>query len=92
MVAANGRVLVTWLDRRRGRPLHDIFATQVRPDGTVVRPDGDLLMAPADVYGTIDLSISAAPGSGNFNLAYGRDVAEQPFGTVRTFLRTISPK
>jgi hypothetical protein len=49
-------------------------------------------MAPADVYGTIDLSLSAAPGSGNLNLAYGRDVAEQPFGTVRTFLRTISPK
>jgi hypothetical protein len=86
-VSANGRFLVTWNDRR-WYPLTrtDVRATTVGLDGSV---------RPAFAVSASDeledwATTTAAPGAGNFAVAYGRFAPEQPYATDRAFLRQVA--
>jgi hypothetical protein len=57
----------------------------------VVHPDG---FAVATSTAEFPGATASAPAqrAGNFSVAYERFLAEQPYGTTRAFLRSVSPK
>ena len=90
-VAANGPFLVAWHDRRRGGRRSDVFATRVDADATVAHPDG-FPVATSTAEFPAGPASAPARGPGDFSVAYERFLAEQPYGTTRAFLRSVSPK
>jgi hypothetical protein len=88
-VAFDGSFLVAWQDRRRDDG-GDIYARRVEPDGTVPEP-GEFQVAGAPQSET-DAVVTAAPGDGQFAVAYQRLAVEAPYGTHRAFFRNVSPK
>jgi hypothetical protein len=91
-VAAHGPFLVTWTDRRRGADTLDLFGSRVDPDGAVAHPDGIEVAAAIDGSDWRGVPVVAAPGPGDFTVAYQRYLAEPPHAASRTFLRKVSPK
>jgi hypothetical protein len=93
-IAANGPFFVTWIDRRRlgGENGGGLRATRVDRDGSVAHPDGFTVVAEGDGYLGAVPALSPAPSAGQFSVTYERFVAEQPFGSIRAFTRTVSPK
>jgi hypothetical protein len=83
-VAANGRFLVTWTDRRRNLG-SDVFGSRVETGGTVESPNGQVV-AP-DAYSAV---VAPASGNGRFAVAYNRYDAART--TDRAYLRTVAPK
>jgi hypothetical protein len=94
-VAANGPFLVTWLDRRRGVESDpDRYATRVDTDGTVGHPVGFAVATSigSGFYWYGSAAVTAAPGSGNFSVAYERYVSDEPYWSTRAFVRHVTPK
>jgi hypothetical protein len=93
-VAANGSFFVTWIDRRRISywARDQLVATRVDPDGTVAHPGGYPVLVEDEVHELGEPVLVPAATEGDFTLSYTRFVAEQPFGSDRAFIRTISPK
>jgi hypothetical protein len=88
-VAANGPFLVTWNDRRRG--VDDVFATRVGADGTVTDASGFTVATSVRADALTGAPVTAAPGGGSFSVAYGRFIAEEPYGTTRGYLKKVAP-
>jgi hypothetical protein len=94
-VAANGRFLVTWVDRRRssgpGDIEADVYATTVAPGGAV---GSEFAVGATDVSVLFSSEpvVAARPGSGDFAVVYGRFIPDEPYGATRAFLRRIAPK
>jgi hypothetical protein len=93
-IAANGPFLVIWVDRRRlgGERGGDLRAARVDPDGSLAHPDGFTVVAEGDGYLGAVPALGPASSAGEFSVTYERFVAEQPFGSTRAFVRTVSPK
>ena len=87
VVAANGPFLVAW--RKRSAGDDDLLATRVGDDGTVLDPD-PLVLADS-LQDEHDVRLSSGPGR-TWAATYTRWAPEAPYGTDRTFLRTVAPK
>jgi hypothetical protein len=94
-VGANGRFLVTWVDRR-SYPDADLHATEVDGNGTVSHPDGFVLAGSIGVpgwsYTGAGAPVTGATGEGTFGVAYDRYLADEPYDATRALIRRVSPE
>jgi hypothetical protein len=87
-VAANGRFLVVWSDRRPGSN-GDVYGARVGGSGRVFDPEG----VPIAASSTLEeqAAVTAGPGR-RFGVVYTRYAPEAPYRSDRAFLRTVAPK
>jgi hypothetical protein len=86
-VAVNGSFLVVWTENRFGDT--DVYGARI--DGTGRRLDGDGFAIAAGPEYEGRHEVTAGPGE-TFGVVSQAFAPEAPYGSTRTFLRTVAPK